>query len=336
MSLAEAQRKYRRDILRGMSRYLWVWAYMNWWFDDRPEGNEHSGTRQAVPSEEAYDTFETLGADDESRDEWDALTPTTPGAALNAAKDLEALIARAYHMPVSEALVQLFDVAMTVDSGEPHPLDPLAPAGTGREQLDVAFEFGEALAAMALDTGLSWFDRHRSAPGMDAQTLVPVRFEIHRDGDELVWSGSEDVPDPDATPNPGWKVQSLLFDRRDWTELRAKDWAQSHGYHYGQVDVTERKIRVRQREPVPGVPCRIKAFGKGIQAILCPVENPANCCTPNPPDAATARRLIQQHPRGRRGFYTPTGALSVAEVRRVANGDPALAQAIARELGART
>jgi hypothetical protein len=271
-------------------------------------------------------------ASDSAPPAWDALAPPTPAAAGKAAKDLEALLARAHELPVDDALVQLFEVAMALDAGEPYPLDPLGAAGPGRDQLDVAFEFGEALAAMALGTGLSWFDRHRSGPGMDAQTLVPVTFEAHREGDELVWSGGAE------TPNPGWKVQSLLFDRRDWDATRAKEWARSHGYRYDQIEATERKIRLRQREPIQGVPCRIKSFGKGIQAILCPVESPDNpegCCTHNPAvDAASVRRLIQEH--GRRNFYTAAGALSVAEVRRAAKGDPNLARAIARELGSRS
>lgn len=341
MSLAEAQRKYRRDILRGMSRYLWVWAYMHRWLDLEEGHRVPAGTRQPVPADESYEfTWDETVPEDSGQSEWDALTPATPAAAGNAAKDLEALLARAHGLPAAEALVQLFEIAMTIDTGELYPLDPLASVGpvgmpgyTARTQLDIAYEFGESLAAMALGTGLSWFDKHRSGPSMDVESLVPVTFEIHREDDELVWSGSAEAE------NPGWKVQSLLFDRREWEGQRAKDWARNHGYHYGQVDVTERKIRLRQREPVAGVPCRIKSFGKGIQAILCPVENPAGCCNgpmgnPTVLDAAGVRRLIQQH--GRRFFYTPSGALSVDEVRRVAKGDPALARAIARELGARS
>lgn len=362
MSLTEVQRKYRRDILRGMSRYLWIWAYMNWRNEGRPAGEARRGARQPVPSDEEYEytwdvavpawtemsstvipAIRRRGANLDDESTWEDIAPPTPAAAGKAAKDLEELIARAHDMPVDGAMVQLFEIVMTLDAGEPYQLDPLAPshpqpvmrgyAGVVRDQLDVAHEFGEALASMALGTGLSWFDKHRSGHGMDDASLVPVTFEIHREGDELVWSGGAEAD------NPGWKVQSLLFDRRDWAEQRAKDWARNHGYHYGQVDVTERKIRLRQREPVAGAPCRIKSFGKGIQAILCPVENPAGCCdgpmgNPMVMDAAGVRRLIQQH--GRRLFYTSSGALSVDEVRRVAKGDPVLARAIARELGARS
>lgn len=335
MSLAEAQRKYRRDILRGMGRYLWIWAYMNWQTEGRPRGvAPRKGARQRVPTDDEYEHTWDVGVPESPPiGDWDALAPPTPVAAAAAAKDLEQLLARAHDMPESAALVQLFEIVMTIDAGEAYQLDPLAPAQpvgfAARDQTDVAYVFGESLAAMALGTGLSWFDTHRAGPGMDTASLVPVTFEIHREGDELVWSGGSE------TPNPGWKAQSLLFDRRDWDVERAKDWARNHGYRYGQVDVTERKIRLRQREPIPGAPCRIISFGKGIQAILCPVENPG-CCEPNPATAPDelARRLIRQR-GGRRTFYTPAGALSVAEVRKVANGDPDLARAIARALGSR-
>ena len=45
------------------------------------------------------------------------------------------------------------------------------------------------------------------------------------------------------------EIQTLLFPRPQWTEGRAKSWAQANGKRYGDVDVTERFIRLRQAEP---------------------------------------------------------------------------------------
>ena len=36
------------------------------------------------------------------------------------------------------------------------------------------------------------------------------------------------------------EVQSLLFSRAEgWTTSKAKQWAKSHGYKHGKVDVTD-------------------------------------------------------------------------------------------------
>lgn len=46
------------------------------------------------------------------------------------------------------------------------------------------------------------------------------------------------------------EVQSLLFSRAEgWTTSKAKQWAKSHGYKHGKVDVTDQYIRLRQFDP---------------------------------------------------------------------------------------
>jgi hypothetical protein len=45
------------------------------------------------------------------------------------------------------------------------------------------------------------------------------------------------------------EVQSYLFPRTLWTEARAKAWAKRNGKLYGDVDVTDKFIRLRQADP---------------------------------------------------------------------------------------
>ena len=45
------------------------------------------------------------------------------------------------------------------------------------------------------------------------------------------------------------EIQSLLFPVKLWTETRAKAWAQKNDFRYGDVDVTDNYIRLRQFEP---------------------------------------------------------------------------------------
>jgi hypothetical protein len=82
-------------------------------------------------------------------------------------------------------------------------------------------------------------------------------------------------------PNPvapvcdrGMTVQTILFPREKFTPLRAKAWAQHHGFKYGKVDTTGDYQRLRQYDPnkfVKGT-FRTISFGKGgIKAVVgCP------------------------------------------------------------------
>ena len=45
------------------------------------------------------------------------------------------------------------------------------------------------------------------------------------------------------------EVQSLLFPVALWTVARAKAWAKRNGKRYGDVDVTEQYVRLRQADP---------------------------------------------------------------------------------------
>jgi len=72
--------------------------------------------------------------------------------------------------------------------------------------------------------------------------------------------------------NPGrWRgteVQSLLFARPQWTASKAKAWARSHDYRYGDVDVTDDYVHLRQFDPAPGLKKRTITFGDGIKAVI--------------------------------------------------------------------
>jgi hypothetical protein len=64
-------------------------------------------------------------------------------------------------------------------------------------------------------------------------------------------------------------VQSLLFGRASgWTPGKAKSWAQSQGYKYGTVDVTDQYIRIRQFDPKGLKVKRTIPFGRGIRAVV--------------------------------------------------------------------
>src|SRR5579871_6668811 len=72
---------------------------------------------------------------------------------------------------------------------------------------------------------------------------------------------------------PPMDVQSLMFSRADgWTVSKAKQWAKSHGYKHGKVDVTDQYIRLRQFDPKGLKVKRTKTFGHGIKAIVAREE----------------------------------------------------------------
>lgn len=82
-------------------------------------------------------------------------------------------------------------------------------------------------------------------------------------------------------PNPtygecgtGTEVQTLLFPREKFTPLRAKAWAQHHGFRYGKVDTAGNFHRLRQHPPGSFVKGSFRTipFGKsGIKAVIgCP------------------------------------------------------------------
>jgi len=66
----------------------------------------------------------------------------------------------------------------------------------------------------------------------------------------------------------GTDVQSLLFERPQWTASAAKKWATSHGYQAKKVHETDRYVRLRQFAPRRGHQKRTIIFGKGIHAVV--------------------------------------------------------------------
>lgn len=66
----------------------------------------------------------------------------------------------------------------------------------------------------------------------------------------------------------GSEVQSLLFDRSQWTPRSARAWAKKHGYRSVKVHETDNYIRLRQFAPVGGTEKRTITFGRGIRAVV--------------------------------------------------------------------
>ena len=83
-----------------------------------------------------------------------------------------------------------------------------------------------------------------------------------------------DVPYVEAKrKRPAMQPQSLLFDRAvGWTVGKAKEWAKSHGYKTGKVDVTDQYVRLRQLDPKGSTVKRTVTFGKGIRAVVAREE----------------------------------------------------------------
>ena len=69
-------------------------------------------------------------------------------------------------------------------------------------------------------------------------------------------------------------IQSLLFSRADgWTAGKAKEWAKSHGYKHGKVDVTDQYVRLRQFDPKGLKVKRTITLGRGIRAVVARKED---------------------------------------------------------------
>jgi hypothetical protein len=68
-------------------------------------------------------------------------------------------------------------------------------------------------------------------------------------------------------------IQSLLFGRdAGWTEGEAKQWAKSHGYKHGKVDITDQYVRIRQFDPSGLKVKRTITLGRGIRAVVAREE----------------------------------------------------------------
>lgn len=62
-------------------------------------------------------------------------------------------------------------------------------------------------------------------------------------------------------------VQSLIFDKNNYSVEKAQEWAKSHGFKTG-VDEKEGTIRLRQKNPSKFKKFATKEFGKGIKAVI--------------------------------------------------------------------
>lgn len=62
-------------------------------------------------------------------------------------------------------------------------------------------------------------------------------------------------------------VQSLIFDKSEFSLNRAKEWAKKHGFKTG-VDEKENTYRLRQKDPGKFKRFATKAFGNGIKAVI--------------------------------------------------------------------
>jgi len=63
------------------------------------------------------------------------------------------------------------------------------------------------------------------------------------------------------------KVQSVLFDKKTWTQAAAKKWLLAHNLKATKVHVTAAKLRYRQYKPGLARYSTIP-FGHGVQAII--------------------------------------------------------------------
>jgi len=71
-------------------------------------------------------------------------------------------------------------------------------------------------------------------------------------------------------------IQSLLFSRGEgWTESKAKAWAKSEGFKYGDVAVTDQYIHIRQFSPKGLKVKRTITLGRGIRAVVAREEDMA-------------------------------------------------------------
>lgn len=64
------------------------------------------------------------------------------------------------------------------------------------------------------------------------------------------------------------QVQSIVFNKSEFTVKEAKSWLKSHNYKYGKVDKTPSTLRFRQEEPELYSEFRIKNLPNGIMLVL--------------------------------------------------------------------
>jgi hypothetical protein len=64
------------------------------------------------------------------------------------------------------------------------------------------------------------------------------------------------------------QVQSIVFDKSEWTIKKAKKWLKEHNYKVSKVDKTETTLRFRQEDPNNYTEFRVKTLPGGIMLVL--------------------------------------------------------------------
>lgn len=64
------------------------------------------------------------------------------------------------------------------------------------------------------------------------------------------------------------EVQSVVFNKRYWTESRAIEWLLSAGFKAGKVDITDTQIRFRQTSPAKYKRFTTKKIKPSVSLIL--------------------------------------------------------------------
>lgn len=59
------------------------------------------------------------------------------------------------------------------------------------------------------------------------------------------------------------EVQTVIFDKNNWTTTSAKAWLQKHNMHFGKVDITENSLRYRQKNPEDFEPGSFRTISVG-------------------------------------------------------------------------
>jgi len=69
------------------------------------------------------------------------------------------------------------------------------------------------------------------------------------------------------------KIQSLIFNKKKFTNTTALEWASDHGFKAVKVEPTKNTLRIRQFSPNKikrGAECKTIQFGgSGVQGVLC-------------------------------------------------------------------
>lgn len=180
MSLQDIKKEFHDQILEGMARTLWVLAFADWVEEiNNLEEDDEVGLEadQQLPEGPGPSGPPMLmyGGD------WYDVTPETPEAAYLAANALTSLIAKQEGFGLGDhkyPLAELFDMARHEDTGKPFEFEDSG------EMLELAKEFGSAVAFQGVGTGVAWTDQ----PGRKWHPRLP-NFECHYDGQDLTWHG---------------------------------------------------------------------------------------------------------------------------------------------------